>query len=97
MLIDVQATDLNLILNGCLYGLALLAVLSIIPWRLRDRRNRWTLWLPLGAFGLYFAYEATMPANWDIRVDLVLIFPLLAIVLLAWLIRFAFLRRDRRD
>ena len=51
MLIDIQEPGLNLILNGCLYGLAVLAALSVVPWRLRERRNRWTLWLPPAALG----------------------------------------------
>ncbi len=96
MLIDVKAPDLNLILNGCFYGLAVLAALSVVPWRLRERRNRWTLWLPPAALALYLVYEITMPARWNIRLDLVLILPLLLIVWLAWLVRLVLLRRGRR-
>ncbi len=96
MLIDVKAPDLNLILDGCFYGLAVLAALSVVPWRLRERRNRWTLWLPAAALALYLAYETTMPARWDIRLDLLLIFPLLLIVVLAWLVLPALLRHGRR-
>ncbi len=93
MLIGVEAPDLDFILNGCFYGLAVLAALSVVPWRLRERRNRWTLWLPAAALALYLAYETTMPARWDIRLDLLLIFPLLLIVVLAWLVRLVLLRR----
>ena len=96
MLIDVKAPDLNLILNGCLYGLAVLAALSVVPWRLRERRNRWTLWLPPTALALYLAYEITMPARWNIRLDLLLVLPLLLIVVLAWLVRLVLLRCGRR-
>ncbi len=74
----------------------MLAALPAVPWRLRERRNRWTLWLPAAALALYLAYEFTMPARWDIRLDLLLIFPLLPIVVLAWLVRLVLLRRGRR-
>ncbi len=96
MLIDVRAPDLNLILNGCFYGLAVLAALSAVPWRLRERRNRWTLWLPAAALALYLVYEIAMPARWDIRLDPLLILPLLLIVVLAWFVRLVLLRRGRR-
>lgn len=93
MIIDVQDSALNVLLNACLYGLAALAVLAVIPWPLRDRRNRWTLWLPLVALGVYAVYERAMPARMDIRLDLVLIGPLLLIILAAWLIRLILVRR----
>jgi len=92
MLIDVQEPDLNLVLNACLSGLALLALVSIVPWRLRGRRNRWTLWLPLGALAIYTVYETAMPSRWDIRLDLVLVGPLLILILIAWLVRLVILR-----
>ncbi len=96
MLIDVKAPDLNVILNGCFYGLAVLAALSAAAWRLRERHNRWTLWLPAAALALYLVYEIAMPAHWNIRLDLLLIFPLLLIVVLAWLVLPALLRHGRR-
>ena len=95
MPIDVQDSDLNLILNACFYGLVALAVFALIPWPLRNQRNRWTLWLPLPALALYAGYETSMPARMDIRLDLVLIWPLLLIVFAAWLIRIIVLRRVR--
>ena len=95
MPIDVQDPGLNLILNACLLGLAALALLSLVPWRLREGRNRWTLWLPLGAVAIYAAYEIVLPARWDIRLDLVLIAPLLLVILGAWLVRLVILRLRR--
>ena len=95
MPIDVQESGLNLILNACLFGLVAFALLSIVPWRLRDGRNRWTLWLPLAALIIYAVYETSMPARWDIRLDLVLIAPLLFVVLIAWLVRLVLLRLRR--
>ncbi len=95
MLIDVQDPDLNVILNACFLGLALLAVLSLIPWPIRRRRNRWTLWLPVATLALYAVYEVFMPARMDIRLDLFLIWPLLAVVLASWLVRIILKRRAR--
>ena len=92
MLIDVQDSGLNLILNACLIGLALISLLSIVPWPLLAKRNRWTLWLPLGALAIYGVYETTMPARWDIPLDLALIAPLLLVISIAWIVRLVILR-----
>jgi len=95
MPIDVQDANLNLILNGCFYGLLVVAGTSLFPWRLRHGGNRWTLWLPLPALALYAVYERTMPVRFDIRLDLFVIWPLVGLTLLAWLVRVALLRRHR--
>ena len=52
MLIDVEEPAPNLVLNGCLYGIVLVAALSLIPWRLAAGRGRGTLWLPLASLAL---------------------------------------------
>lgn len=96
MLIDVQDPAANLALNLCLLGIAATALLSLIPWRLRDGRGRWSLWLPVPLIAFYIAYEAAMPARMDIRLDLVLIWPMLAIGLLAWVVRLLRVRRLRK-
>jgi len=93
MLIDVQDTDLNILLNGCFYAMALVGLLSLVPWPLRDGRNRWTPWLPLAALGVYVVYESLMPSRWNIRVDLLLIFPALVLVLATWGVRLFIVRR----
>jgi len=87
MLLDVGDPGRNLILNACFYGIVLVTLLSLVPWRLRDRRNRWSLYLPVAAIALYVAYEAAMPSNWDIRVDLLLLAPMGVTILLAWAVR----------
>ena len=97
MLIDVQDDAANQILNGCLLGIVLITLLSVIPWRLRDGRNRWTHLLPLMALTLYVVYEITMPARMNIRLDLILVLPLITINLVAWLIRLARIRWLRRN
>ncbi len=64
--------------------------------KLRERRNRWTLWLPPAALAFYLVYETTTPARWKLCLDPLLILPLLLIVVLAWLVRLALLRRAGR-
>ena len=73
MLVDVGRDSTNLLLNACLYGLVSLTILSLIPWPLRGRRNRWTLFLPLAALALCLTYEIAIPVQYDIRLDLLLI------------------------
>lgn len=97
MLIDVQDADLNFILNGCFFAIVALTVLSVIPWPLRDRRNRWTLVLPWLAVGLYIGYEAAMPTRMNIRLDLLMIWPLIGVAFLAWFVRLMRIRWLRKN
>ncbi|MGH6718632.1 MAG: hypothetical protein ACREER_04890 [Alphaproteobacteria bacterium] len=95
MPIDVRDPELNVVLNVGFYAMVACAVLSLVPWRLRDGRNRWSLALPVVAASLYLVYETTMPARWDIRVDLFVIWPLLIVTLGAGLIRLVLVLRRR--
>jgi len=95
MIIDVQNPELNLTLNLCLFIILALGLLSLCPWTLRSGRNRWTLALPVLALLVYLIYEFTMPPNWDIRIDLLLIWPVLLLTLLAGLLRGIMIRRHR--
>lgn len=94
MLVDVGDPARNLILNASFYGLALVTLLSLVPWRLKDGRNRWTLFLPVAALAFYVTYEIAMPPNWDIRLDLLLIAPMGLVIILAWGVRWALRRRS---
>ena len=96
MLLDVGDPDRNLILNGCFYGIVLVTLLSLMPWRLRDRRNRWSLYLPIAGLLLYIIYETAMPSNWDIRVDLLLLAPMGVVIILAWAVRLIVRLRSAR-
>jgi len=96
MLVDVGDSARNLILNACFYGIALVALLSLVPWRLKHGRNRWSLYLPLLAIILYIFYEAAMPSNWDIRIDLLLLGPMGVVVILAWVVRLVLRARRAR-
>lgn len=87
MIIDVNDPSLNVILNTCFYLLLVLGAVSLVPWKLKNGKNRWTLTLPVFAIGIYIMYEFSMPDNWDIRLDLVFLWPVLIIILLSTLIR----------
>jgi len=97
MLLDVGDPTRNLVLNACFYGIALITLLSLVPWRLRQGGNRWSLYLPLAALALYVIYETTMPAHWDIRLDLFLLAPMGLVIVLAWGIRLALHVRNLRS
>lgn len=96
MLLDVGDPARNLILNACFYGIALVVLLSLVPWRLKDGRNRWSLYLPVAALALYVTYEMAMPPNWDIRLDLFLLVPMGLVVIIAWGVRLALRARSAR-
>jgi hypothetical protein len=97
MLLDVGDPARNLLLNACFYGIVLVMLLSLVPWRLRQGRNRWSLYLPLLAIALYVTYEATMPPNLDIRIDLLLLAPMGLVIIVAWGIRLALRARGSRQ
>ena len=86
-MIDVQDSSLNIILNSCLFFILILSIVSIIPWKLKSRKNRWTLALPILGILTYLVYEVTMPSNWNIRMDLVLLVPPLAVIIFLGIIR----------
>ncbi len=90
MLINVRDADFNSLLNACFFGLVLVAIASCIP----GPRRRWTLWLPVLAIGIYVVCEWAMPVRYDIRLDLVLIMPLVLITIGACLVRLVLRRRS---
>jgi hypothetical protein len=97
MLVDVGDPARNLILNACFYGIVLVMLLSLVPWRLKEGRNRWSLYLPVAAIAIYVIYEAAMPPNWDIRIDLLLLAPMGLVIILAWGIRLMLRVRSARS
>jgi DNA-binding LytR/AlgR family response regulator len=98
MLIDVQDPVRNLVLNVCFGAIALIALLAIMPWGTFGARtmSRLAVWLPVPLLILAVAYEKAMPSRFDIRVDLILLLPAYAAVLLATLARLLGRRRGRR-
>jgi len=94
VLIDVGDPARNLILNACFFGVVVVMLLSLVPWRLKYGRNRWSLYLPLVAIALYVIYEAAIPSNWDIRIDLLLLVPMGLVIIVAWSVRLALRARS---
>ncbi len=97
MLIDVQDAGLNYVLNGCLLAIAAVTLASLFPWRLAGGRNRWTVFLPWLALAIYVGYEFAMPARMNIRLDLLLVWPMLCVAFVAWAVRALRIRWLRRN
>jgi len=98
MLINVDDPVRNAILNVSFVAIVAFAALAVVPWGFLGARgmSRLALWLPLPTFLLAFIYEAAMPSGYDIRLDLFLLLPAYAVVLIATLFRALALRRARR-
>lgn len=73
-------------------GLGLLALVSIIPLRMRSGVSSWQLYTPVIALVLGALYEATMQGGW--RFDWFFLFPAYAVILLAWLVRVRAIRKS---
>jgi len=95
LLIDVQDPILNLVLNTCFLVIILLTVIALVPWKAvgADRVSRGLRWLAIPVFILAVAYERAMPSRFDIRVDLLLLLPAYALVLVTSVARWLAWRR----
>jgi hypothetical protein len=89
MLIDVEDSVRNLVLNGCFYSIVLLSLVAIIPWGHIGavRMSRLLRWLVVPVLGLAITYESAMPSRFDIRVDLFLLLPAYGLVLVTSIVR----------
>ena len=96
MIIDVGNSSLNILLNFTLLLILCLGIISIIPWRLRGGKNRWTVWVPLISVLAYAIYETSMPPDWDIRLDLLVIWPVLLITVVFGFIRLIVVRKENK-
>ena len=66
------------------------------PWgRLSSTRQRAALHLPIVAIALYALYEWSMPPHMNIRVDVGILWPLLAVTLVLYVIRLALASRHK--
>ena len=80
---DVGDTASNATLTVCFFGIALLTLASMMPWRRFGfaRSNRLTRWIFVPVILLAIVYESAMPARFDIRIDLFLLLPMYVLVL----------------
>jgi hypothetical protein len=83
MLIDVEDGARNYLLNACFYSVSILTLLALVPWRSfgAERMSRLLRWLVFPVLALAIVYEAAMPVRYNIRVDLLLLLPAYAVVL----------------
>ena len=61
----------------CGLGLVLSSALALIPFRLSKGWRTWSLYLPIIGTSLYMVYEALMPVEMNIRIDMAFIMPML--------------------
>jgi hypothetical protein len=62
-------------------------VTLVYPWSLRTSASRIWVHLPLSLLALYFAYEATMSPEMNIRIDLFLLWPMLGLAGLCYALK----------
>jgi hypothetical protein len=98
LVLDVGDPASNLWLNLCFWLILLVALGSFLPWRAFGvpRLSQWAKWSWLPVLMLAVAYEVIMPARFDIRVDLLLLLPIYALVVLACTVRWFIGRRGSR-
>ncbi len=67
------------------FSLVILAILSLIPFNLRDKWTARMLYIPLATLVFVVVYEHHQADGW--RFDLFLLYPLYAVILICWLVR----------
>jgi hypothetical protein len=96
MLIDVGDPLRNLVLNACFCFTIFLALVAIVPWKALGaaRLSRILRWSVVPVLGLATVYEAVMPSRFDIRMDLFLLLPAYAVVIVTSAARWLTWRRS---
>ncbi len=86
---DVGDPTRNAVLTACFFGIALLTIAALVPWKGfgADRVSKLARWIILPVLLLAFVYEWAMPARFDIRVDLFLVLPMYVAVLVSSIFR----------
>jgi len=89
MIIDVGNEASNLWLNLCFWLIVLSALASILPWGTMGatRMAGWLRWAWLPVAMLAIPYEALMPIQYDIRIDLFLLIPMYIVVIVTSIFR----------
>lgn len=85
----------NAVLTACFFAIMALTVAALVPWKSigATRMSRCARWLAVAVFLLALVYEVTMPANFDIRLDLLFLLPMYGIVIVASIVRWFLSRR----
>lgn len=85
----------DLLLAGLALVIVTCAVVALIPWGRRRALTRFMTHLPLAAVPAYGAYEWLMPNRFDIRIDLLVLWPALGACVLFWLLKVVLGRRRK--
>jgi peptidoglycan/LPS O-acetylase OafA/YrhL len=80
---DTIADTLALILFWTIIAFTLLSI--FYPWKKRNPKAKVSIHLPAFVFPLFIAYEYFLPAKYNIRVDLLILMPVLLIALLIYI------------
>ena len=83
---DIELAVLAIVVLVC-------ALIVLVPWGRKSAFARIATHLPLLALPTYAVYEWLMPSNFDIRIDLLVLWPALAICLLGWIVKMLWRRR----
>jgi hypothetical protein len=90
MLINVGDQIRTFWLNLCFFAIVIFTITTIIPWKSYfglNRVSRLSRWIFIPVLMLAVAYEMIMPSRYNIRVDLLLLFPMYAVIVLASVFR----------
>ena len=71
-------------------ALVTFSILSLSSIRSNHKDRKWTSYIPPLSVLIYILYEGTMPGQYDIRIDLLLIIPLLLICIFTPVVKFIF-------
>jgi len=88
MLFNFEHTIANIVTNSIFYVYLIFVVLLLFPLKSKIGNYNWTRYIPIVSIIFYIIYESVIPTRWDIRFDLVFIWPLLIIILTLGTFRF---------
>lgn len=85
---DVGEPWRNAVLTGCFLAIAFLTIAAVVPWKSLGfvRLSALARWL-LAPVLVLALYEAAMPIRFNIRVDLLLLLPMYAVIVVATIVR----------
>jgi len=69
----------------------------VYPWHIHSRASRVLVHLPLVLLSVFIMYESLMPAEMNIRVDLLLLLPVSGVVSLCYVAKLIFLSKVRKS
>ncbi len=95
MMFAVGSDAVNTQLTWLAGAIVVLAFISIVQWGQERRPGRMLTNLPLAALPLYVIYEWAMPNSFDIRVDLLVVWPALGFIIFMWLKKTGRLERNK--